>query len=352
MKKILENLRDKKTLIVATLGSSSETEEKLEKMILAGLNIVRINMNHGNLEEHHEQIITARKVAKRMGVYIDVLVDLAGPKVHVGQMEANTILEEGKKVILTNKKCVGNTKCIFISYLKLPEEIKKGQNILISDGKKILEVLSTNGKDEVVCKIIAGGLVTSNRGVNIPGLRLSLPVISNKDKQDVKFAIEHRADYVALSFVKKSKDVDDLRKLLILHNSKALIISKIETQEALDELEEIIKVSDGIMVARGDLAMEIGIHNIPVAQRRIVEISKKLGKMSIVATQVLDSMEKNPVPTRAEVTDIATAIFEGASGVMLSGESAIGKYPVEAIQVISRVAKSCEESEYYNNIVY
>ncbi len=346
MKK-LENLRKKKTLIVATIGPSSDTEEKLEEMIVSGLNVARINMSHGDYKEHHNQIVRVRKVAKKLGVHVDILVDLAGSKIRVGLMEKDTILESGKMIMLTTKKCIGNTKCIYVTYPKLPKEVKKGQEIFISDGKRKLHVVSTNGVDTIRCKIIAGGIVTPRRGINIPGADLSLPVISSKDKKDLKFAVERAADYIAISFVKEPKNIFDLQKMLKRYNFKAKIISKIETREAMRELDGIAQVSDVVMVARGDLAMEIGIHNVPVAQKRIIEMAQRFGKMSIVATQVLDSMEKNPVPTRAEVSDIATAVFEGADGIMLSSESATGKYPVESVQVISRVVKSCEESEYY-----
>lgn len=346
MKQSAEDLREKHTKIVATIGSSSDSEEVLEQMIRFGLNIARINMSHGDHEEHHRQIKTIRKAAKKLGYHVEILVDLGGSKVRVGQMEKGTMLEEGKLVTLTTKECMGNTSCIPVSYLQLPKKVKAGQDILISDGKRKLRVLSTNGTDEIKCRILVGGLVTSKRGLNFPGTKLHLPVITDKDKEDLKFGIEHKAKYIAFSFVREPQDVLDLRNLLNKYNYSALTISKMETKEAMSNLKEIIKASDGIMVARGDLAMEIGMHHVPVAQKRLLEAAKSFGKFSIVATQVLDSMENNPIPTRAEVSDIATAVFEGADAIMLSAESASGKYPAESVQTISRVVKACEESEY------
>lgn len=332
-----------KTDIVATIGSASESVKILTNLIKAGLTVARINMSHGDHEEHHRQILNIRKAEKLTNKKVKILVDLGGPKIRLGEMEPNTILMVGKKVVITTKACLGNAERFSVSYKKLPREIEQGLYILISDGKRKLKVLSTNGVDEIVCRVVTGGLVTSRRGVNVPGAHLTIPVITAKDKIDIGFAVDHQADYIALSFVRSSKDVVACRKLVQNKNSKAGIISKIETREAMMDLENIVAASDGVMVARGDLAMEIGFENVPIAQREIIAYSKQAGKSVIVATQVLDSMEKTSTPTRAEVSDIAYAVMDGVDGIMLSGESAIGKYPVESVETIYRVAKATED---------
>lgn len=338
-----ENLRLKRTKIVATLGPASSDPATLKQMILSGLNVVRCNMSHGSHDEHTERIVTVREVMTSVRKRVGILVDLAGPKIRIGEVANGSIeLKQGAKVTLTTEPCVGTPSRISINYAALPAEVKKGGHILIEDGKKKLEILSTNSKDEIVCKVITGGMLGSKKGLNIPGAYLSIPALTDKDKKDVKFAIQQNADFIALSFVRTAKDVDDLRKILKKAGSQALIIAKIETQEAIEQLEEIITATDGIMVARGDLAVEIGAEHVPLQQKRMIEIARNYGKPVITATQMLDSMEQSPVPTRAEVSDIANAILDGTDAVMLSGESSIGKFPVESIAVMSRVARDIE----------
>lgn len=324
--------------IIATVGSASESVDVLEKMIQGGLTIVRLNMSHGDHEEHHRQVVNLKKAEKKTGKKIKILVDLAGPKIRIGEIEEDTVLTPGSKVTITTKACKGNAERFSILYKKLPKEVRPGLFILLSDGKRKLEVLSTNGTDEIVCKVITGGPISSRKGVNIPGADLTIPVITPKDKIDLQFAVDHKADYVAVSFIRSAKDILNCRKLLQERNSKAHIIAKIETREAMKNLEEIIKVSDGVMIARGDLAMEIGFEHVPLAQRKTIAFSKEMQKFCIVATQLLDSMEKSPTPTRAEVSDVAYALLDGASAVMLSGETTIGCYPVESVQTLARVA--------------
>lgn len=300
-------------------------------------------MSHGTHEEHSARIHTIHQLAAEHHKRIGILVDLAGPKIRIGEVENNALnLVEGSKVTLTTKSVIGNTKLLSVNYPKLPSEVHKGSTILIEDGKKRLEVLSTNGRDEIVCRIIVGGHLSSKKGLNIPGAYLSIPALTDKDKRDVVFAIQQHADFIALSFVRTPTDILALRKILKKHKSKALIIAKIETLEAIEQLDEIISVTDGIMVARGDLAVEIGPERVPLIQKKIIEIARSQGKPVITATQMLDSMEHSPVPTRAEVSDIANAIFDGTDAIMLSGETSIGKYPVQSIQVMSRVARDIE----------
>ena len=335
----------KQTHIVATIGSSSESVEILVKMIKAGLTVARINMSHRDHEEHHRQIVNIRKAEKITGKKLQILVDLAGPKMRLGEMEKDTILKEGKTVVITTDTVLGTAERFSVTYKKLPAEVSKGMLIMLCDGKRKLKVVSTNGKDEIVCKVLVGGLVTSRRGINVPEASLTIPVITAKDKKDLAFAFEHKADMIAVSFVRTAKDVQACRKILQANGSRAQVIAKIETREAMAHLEKIAEVSDGLMVARGDLAMEIGYEHVPLAQRKIIAAANAHGKLSIVATQVLDSMQRSSTPTRAEVSGIAYAVLDGAGALMLSEESAVGQYPVESVEVIHRVAEAAKMVE-------
>lgn len=335
---------NRKTDIIATLGSSSDTNETTLQMIQHGMTMVRINMSHGDHAEHHEQILRVRRCAKKLGVSVKIIVDLGGPKIRVGSMEKDVYLKEGSKVIITTKPCTGTANRFSVSYKKLPHEVRKGQYILIADGKRKLQVVSIDKSDEIICKVITGGLLTSRRGVNIPGAELSVPSITAKDKIDMQFAADHKAEYIALSFVRSVKDIRQARLLLKKMGLNAQIVSKIETVEAIDRLEDIVKESDVVMVARGDLGMEIGYEHVPIEQKRMITLGKKYGKPVIVATQLLDSMDKSPVPTRADVSDIAGAVYDGASGLMVSGETAAGKHPIEVIEVMNKVSVAIEKA--------
>ena len=333
-----------KTNIIATIGSSTESADIIEEMIKNGLTHTRINMSHVTQEDHHKQIVSIRKAGKSTGYMPKILIDLAGPKIRTGKIKENTILKEGSKIILTTKTVFGDDKIISINYNKLPKEVLPGQKILVSDGKRILQVINTNKKDEIICRVLVGGRVTSARGINVPGADLTIEVITKKDKSDILFAIKEKADIVALSFVRDAKNIKSCKNLVQKNGGKNIkIFAKIETVSAVKNIEEIIKESDGVMVARGDLAMEIGMENVPSVQRKIIELSKKYNKYCIVATQVLDSMENSPTPTRAEVSDIAFGVYSGANAIMLSGETAIGKYPVLSVSTIYKVAKATEE---------
>lgn len=332
-----------KTNIVATIGSATENEGVLLKMVKNGFNIARINMSHVTQEEHSKQIKLVRDVAKKTGKDLKILVDLAGPKIRIGKVIEGTAIKAGKKIKITTKEILGDENIISTNYKKMPKEVSAGQEILVSDGKLLLKVLSTNKEDEIVCKILIGGLLSSKRGINLPGAPLTIPVITAKDKKDMLFAIKEKADYVALSFVREARDIKNCRNFLKRNGMKdPKIIAKIETMQAISNMESIISEADGVMVARGDLAMEIGIENVPIAQKSILNIAKSKNKFSILATQVLDSMEKSPTPTRAEVSDIANAIWDGSNAIMLSGETSIGKYPIESVSTIFKVAVAVE----------
>ncbi|MFT7557849.1 MAG: pyruvate kinase [Planctomycetota bacterium] len=338
------NLRKKKTKIVATIGPSSWNQKTLEKMIKQGLNVVRLNFSHGTHSEHREALDHIRKASKATGKRVAVLQDLSGPKIRIGDVAVGGVtLKKGARFTFSTKAMIATTEGASISYKKLPFEIQKGQNIMIDDGKIHLQAEKISKKNGTIsCKIIVGGFLKPRKGVNIPGAKLSVQSLTKKDKEDVLFGIKEKVDFIALSFVKTAKDVRDLRNILRKHKCKAHIIAKIETVEAMENIDSIIKEANGIMVARGDLAIEIGPEKVPVAQKYIIEECNRLGKPVITATQMLDSMEQNPIPTRAEVSDVANAIIDGTDAVMLSGETAMGTYPAESVATMARIAKDIE----------
>jgi pyruvate kinase len=343
---------DRKTKIVATIGPKTESIEMLTKLTKAGLDVVRLNMSHGDHGEHKQRIDNVKKVRKTTGAELPILMDLSGPKIRTGIYETPTIhIEKNAAIILTVKEHIGSTKKIYINYQNLPKEVKKGSIIMLDDGKKKLIVEKTTVHD-VYCKVLIGGELKPRRGVNIPGAYLSVSSITEKDKKDLKFGIAQDVDIVALSFVRTKKDVTDLRKLLSKADKYIPIIVKIETQEAIDNLDEILEEADGAMVARGDLAIEVPAELVPVYQKQIISKCNSLGKPVITATQVLESMIQNPVPTRAEVSDIANAVYDGTDGIMLSEESTLGLYPEEAVEVMSRVSSANENhvSEEYSQV--
>lgn len=333
---------NKKTKIVATIGPNSLEVETLEKLIDAGMNVSRINMSHGDYVFLEKVINNIRTAAKNKNKEISILLDLAGPKIRTGEYETETVtITAGKKMILTSEKIVGNEKRIYINYEKLPEEVKKGSIIMLDDGKKKLEVEKVVGKD-ITCKIIVGGELKPRRGVNVPGAYLSVKSITDKDKKDLKMGLLLGVDMVALSFVRSASDVIELKEIIKKAKKHVMVISKLETQEAMDNLAEILEVTDGIMVARGDLAIEVPTEKVPIYQKEIITRCNYLGKPVITATQMLESMIHSPVPTRAEVSDVANAIFDGTDAVMLSEESALGEYPVESVQMMTKIALSIE----------
>jgi pyruvate kinase len=335
----------KRTKIVATIGPRTESVEMMQKLVTAGLDVIRLNMSHGDHQEHGARIVNAKQVSRDMGVPLPILLDLSGPKIRTGEYTTDKIvIGNGAQIILTSEKIVGDEKRIYINYEKLPQEVKKGSIIMLDDGKKKLVVKKVVGT-EIYCTVLVGGELKPRRGVNVPGAYLSVSSITDKDKKDLKFGIDAGVDIIALSFVRTAKDVHDLRKLLKKAGRVVPIITKIETQEAIDNLDEILIAADGAMVARGDLAIEVPTELVPVYQKRIIAKCNELGKPVITATQMLESMIHSPVPTRAEVSDIANAIYDGTDAVMLSEESTLGEFPVEAVTVMSNVARANELPE-------
>ncbi len=334
----------KKTKIVATIGPATESEEMLEKLINHGVNVCRLNFSHGDFEEHGRRIERIRKVSKKQDLPVAILQDLAGPKIRIGDFyQERVILKEGSKFVLTTEKIVGDEKRASINYEKLPKEVKKGQIIFLDDGKKKLIVEKVSG-NEIFCKILVGGETKGRRGVNVPGAYLSISSITEKDRKDLAFGLKQGVDYVALSFVRRPEDVKELRKILAKNKTAGVkIISKIETQEAVDNLDAILAETDGVMVARGDLAIEVPAEQVPFIQKTLIQKCNKMGKPVITATQMLESMIKAPVPTRAEVNDVANAIYDGTDAVMLSEETTLGDHPLKAVEVMYRVSVQTEK---------
>ncbi len=338
------SLQIKKTKIVATIGPASESPEMLSALIDAGMNVARLNLSHGDHAEHGARIVNIRRVAKELGTPIAILFDLSGPKIRTGEYTTDRItIEAGKELILTSEVIVGDVHRFHVNYPKLPQEVKEGSIIMLDDGKKKLVVERVEGT-EIHCRIEVGGELKGRRGVNVPGAYLSISSITDKDLKDLAFGIENDVDMIALSFVRRVDDVQRLKELLKEAGKKIPIIVKIETQEAIDNLSAILAAADGAMVARGDLAVEVPAEQVPLLQKRIIREANALGKPVITATQMLESMIQSPVPTRAEVSDIANAIFDGTDAVMLSEESTLGKYPVEAVKMMSRIAETVEAS--------
>jgi pyruvate kinase len=332
----------KKTRIVATVGPVTSSKENLEKILRAGVNVIRLNFSHGTFEEHQEKVDNFRYVTNKTGLPGAIMQDLSGPKIRLGDFCQDKIeLKKGDNIIITTKIITGDKDKVSINYPMFPKEVKKGDRVMIDDGKKVFEVLEVNG-EEVLCKIIVGGITKCRRGVNLPDSDISVPSLTAKDKRDIEFGLKNKVDFFAFSFIRKPEDVTELRDILNKRKSKAKIIAKIETPQAVRNIDAILELCDGLMVARGDLAVEVPAEKVPLIQKMIVSKCNAAGKVVIVATQMLESMIKSPVPTRAEVSDVANAILDGTDAVMLSEETTLGEYPTEAVSVMSRVAMEIE----------
>ncbi|MEF2968383.1 pyruvate kinase [Paenibacillus sp. M1] len=341
----------RKTKIVCTIGPSSESLENTKKLIMAGMNVARLNFSHGDYEEHGNRIKTIRQASAELGKTVAILLDTKGPEIRTGKLKEEPIeLVQDELITLTTEEILGDKDRISITYSDLPGDVEVGSTILIDDGLIGLTVLDIQGT-EIKCRIVNGGTIKSKKGVNVPGVAISLPGITEKDANDIRFGIEQGIDFIAASFVRKASDVLEIRQLLESNNATHIqIISKIENQQGVDNLDEILEVSDGLMVARGDLGVEIPAEDVPLVQKRMIEKCNRVGKPVITATQMLDSMQRNPRPTRAEASDVANAIFDGTDAIMLSGETAAGKYPVESVLTMSRIAEKAESALEYREI--
>ena len=342
-------LRFKKTKIIATLGPACETKEIIHDMILKGVNVFRINFSHATHDAAKRYITIIRELNQELDLHVAILADLQGPKLRVGKMKRGVILTKGDSFTFTTDKCLGNSQQAYMTYKQFPKDVKVGEHILVNDGQLLFEVTNTNNINLVTTKVIRGGKLKSKKGVNLPNTNVSLPALTEKDKEDVTFAVEQEVDWVALSFVRTEHDVVLLRNFIDkLSSYKIPIVAKIEKPEALSNIEEIINVADALMVARGDLGVEIPMERVPLIQKKLVHDAKKAHKPVIIATQMMETMITNQIPTRAEVNDVANSIMDGTDAVMLSGETSIGAFPVDVIKQMRSIIESVEDSPLIN----
>lgn len=339
----------RKTKIICTIGPSSESEEKLKELMKAGMNVARFNFSHGTHEEQKKKLASVMKASAELGLSVATLQDTKGPEIRLKDFEGGKVeLVAGQTFALTTEEVMGTAERASITYKNLRSDISVGSVILIDDGLIEMEVMEITDTD-IICRVINGGFVSNHKGVNVPGAVLSMPYISDVDRSDILFGIEMGYDFIAASFARTKNDILEIRKILDEHNSPTKIIAKIENMQGIKNLEEILEVSDGIMVARGDMGVEIPMEEVPVLQKKMIKMAVSQGKHVITATQMLDSMIKNPRPTRAEATDVANAIYDGTTAIMLSGESAAGLYPVEAVKTMARIAERAEQDIDYRS---
>ena len=338
----------KKTKIVCTIGPATENVETLKKMILAGMNVARLNFSHGGYGDQEKYVKAIRQAAKEVDMPVALLLDTQGPEIRTGKLnEAPVVLKAEDEFTLVNDEIIGDNTKVSVTYKDLYKDVKPGVTILIDDGKIEIEVDRIEGKD-VVCKVMNGGELGNRKSINIPGTHINLPALKEKDIKDLIDGCKADFDYIAASFIRSADDVRAIRKVLDENGGKDIkIISKIESQEGIDNFDEILKITDGIMVARGDMGVEIPMEEVPIVQKRFIKECNRAGKMVITATQMLESMTQNPRPTRAEVSDVANAVFDGTGAIMLSGESAMGKYPVICVETMSKIASAVEASINY-----
>ncbi|MBE5826245.1 MAG: pyruvate kinase [Butyrivibrio sp.] len=332
----------RKTKIICTIGPASESEEKLKELMLAGMNVARFNFSHGSHEEHRRKFERIRKLRDELELPVATMLDTKGPEIRLKDFKDHkTELTAGQAFTLTAREVEGTNKEVSITYKELPQDCKSGMTILLDDGLIELHVEKVTDTD-IVCSVVNGGPISDKKGVNVPGAELTMPYLSKQDRSDIEFGCEQGFDFVAASFVRTKEDVLDIRQILDAHNSPMKIIAKIESTQGLNNLEEILDVADGIMVARGDMGVEVPFEEVPVFQKKMIKLAEAAGKYVITATQMLDSMIHHPRPTRAECTDVANAIYDGTTATMLSGETAAGDYPVEALKTMVRIAERTE----------
>lgn len=336
----------RKTKIVCTLGPSSSDEKTMEAMLKAGMNVVRLNFSHGTHEEHKKTIEKFRHVRDSLKMPAAVLLDTKGPEIRTGNFaRGEETLEDGQTFTLTTEVIEGDKERASVTYKDLPKEVVPGDTVLINDGKIVIKVTGTNEK-EVTGTVIHGGKISNHKGINLPNVKLNMQYISPQDREDILFGIRNDVDYIAASFVRSAKDVLEIKKLLAENGGKEIkVIAKIESTQGIENFEEILEASDGIMVARGDLGVEVAYEKLPGIQKRFIRRCVQSGKIAITATQMLESMITSPIPTRAEITDVANAVFDGTTAVMLSGETAAGRYPVEAVSAMAKIAKQAEDDQ-------
>ncbi|MCL2095917.1 MAG: pyruvate kinase [Oscillospiraceae bacterium] len=338
----------RKTKIVCTIGPACWSEEMLKKMMLGGMNVARFNFSHGTQPDHKEKIDRVKKIRKKLGIPVAVLLDTRGPEIRTGKLENGSAeLTEGRQIVLTTEETEGNAGRVSVTYRNLPRNLKKGNTLMVDDGKIELAVREI-GETDILCDIVNGGILKDSKSVNTPGITIDMPYIDEKDKSDILFGAENDVDYIALSFVRTPQDIKDVRRLLNSHGYYNIeLLAKIENTEGVKNITDIINVSDGIMIARGDMAVEIPFEELPHLQKTIITSCYSAGKKVITATEMLDSMIRHPRPTRAEITDVANAIYDGTSAIMLSGETAIGAYPLRSLETMSKIAEKTEANIDY-----
>lgn len=337
----------KRTKIVATLGPATARKEILLSMIKAGLDVCRLNFSHGKQEDHLSVIKIIREINEEYKMNIGILADLQGPKIRIGMVKEGGIhLVNGKTINITTNEQIGDEENIYITYTNFPKDVRIGEIILLDDGKLQMRVISSNNKDSVSCEIMYGGILTSRKGVNLPNTKVSIPSLTDEDLDNLKFALEHDVEWIGLSFVRTAEDIVELKRIIAHSGKTARVIAKVEKPEAIENIDAIIEVTDGVMVARGDLGVELPMEQVPVLQKMIARKCREASKPVIVATQMLESMITSPRPTRAEVNDVANSVLDGADAVMLSGETSVGEYPVIVIETMAKIIRNVEETAY------
>jgi len=343
----------KKTKIIATLGPASSSKETMIQMIQAGVDVFRINFSHADYELVKKNIDIIREINKEYGYSVSILGDLQGPKLRVGVVKEGSFLNPGDILTFTNEKMEGDSTKVYMTYEKFPQDVKVGERILIDDGKLVLEVIETNNVDTVKAKTIQGGPLSSKKGVNLPNTNVSLPALTEKDIEDANFMLDNEFDWIALSFVRHAQDIIDLKELMAKHPNnkhKTPIIAKIEKPEGVKNIEQILPECDCLMVARGDLGVEVPMEQVPVIQKNLVNKARLFAKPVIIATQMMETMITSLTPTRAEVNDVANSVLDGADAVMLSGETSVGKYPVDVVKNMSKIVKNIEKTPLYSKL--
>lgn len=339
-----------RTKIVATLGPASAKKEVLLNMIKAGVDVCRLNFSHGKPEDHQKVIDIIRDINKKYKTNVGILADLQGPKIRIGLVKDGGInLISGHKIEITTKELIGDDKQIYITYQSFPSDVRSGEIILLDDGKIQMRVLSTNNKDSVQCEVVYGGILTSRKGVNLPNTKVSIPSLTEEDLTNLEFALNNDVEWIGLSFVRSADDIIELKRIIARSDKTARVIAKIEKPEAIDNIDEIIEATDGVMVARGDLGVEMPMEQVPLLQKMIARKCRAASKPVIVATQMLESMITSPRPTRAEVNDVANSVLDGADAVMLSGETSVGEYPLIVIETMHKIVRNVEENDYPYN---
>ncbi|PST84909.1 pyruvate kinase [Pedobacter yulinensis] len=336
-----------RTKIVATLGPASQKPDVLYSMFNAGLDVCRLNFSHGSQADHQVVLDTIRDLNQKHGYNVGILADLQGPKIRIGQVKDGGInLINGTRTVITTKECIGDDGRIYITYPSFPKDVKANEIILLDDGKLQMRVIETNMEDEVLCEVVHGGILTSRKGVNLPNTKVSIPSLTKEDRDNLEFVLQNDVEWIGLSFVRKAEDIIELKQIIAERGKTARVIAKIEKPEAIANIDEIIEVTDGVMVARGDLGVEMPMEEVPLLQKMIVQKCRAASKPVIIATQMLESMITTPRPTRAEVNDVANSVLDGADAVMLSGETSVGEFPLIVIETMQKIIQNIEQNNY------